>query len=182
MTAIEQSSTEIAQIVSIIDGIAFQTNLLALNAGVEAARAGEAGKGFAVVATEVRALAQRSADAAQEIKDLISASSAQVGTGVQLVGETGTVLRTIVERVSEIGSAISSIAAESANQVEELGTVGASFSRIDQVTQQNAAMVEESNAAAHSLLREAETLQDLVARFRLSGDRPAHAPKLSRAA
>ncbi|MBX9665420.1 methyl-accepting chemotaxis protein [Novosphingobium sp.] len=182
MTAIEQSSSEIAQIVSIIDGIAFQTNLLALNAGVEAARAGEAGKGFAVVATEVRALAQRSADAAQEIKDLISASSAQVGTGVQLVGETGTVLRTIVERVSEIGSAISSIAAESAEQVEALGTVGASFSRIDQVTQQNAAMVEESNAAAHSLLREAETLQDLVARFRLSGDRPAHVAKLSRAA
>ena len=182
MSAIEGASSEIEQIIEVIDGIAFQTNLLALNAGVEAARAGDAGKGFAVVATEVRALAQRSADAAQEIKDLISASSAQVGTGVQLVGETGTVLRTIVERVSEIGSAISSIAAESAEQVEALGTVGASFSRIDQVTQQNAAMVEESNAAAHSLLREAETLQDLVARFRLSGDRPAHVAKLSRAA
>lgn len=182
MTAIEQSSSEIAQIVSIIDGIAFQTNLLALNAGVEAARAGEAGKGFAVVATEVRALAQRSADAAQEIKDLIGASSAQVGAGVELVGETGTVLRTIVERVSQIGSAISSIAAESAGQVEALGNVSASFNRIDQVTQQNAAMVEESNAAAHGLLREAETLQELVARFRLSGDRQAPAPALRHAA
>jgi methyl-accepting chemotaxis protein len=175
MTAIEQSSSEIAQIISIIDGIAFQTNLLALNAGVEAARAGEAGKGFAVVATEVRALAQRSADAAQDIKILIEASSAQVGTGVELVGETGAVLRAIVERITGIGGAISGIAGESARQVEALGTVNASFSRIDQVTQQNAAMVEESNAAAHSLLREAETLQDLVARFRLSsaGEVPA---------
>ena len=182
MTAIEKSASEIAQIVTIIDGIAFQTNLLALNAGVEAARAGEAGKGFAVVATEVRALAQRSADAAQEIKTLIGASSAQVGTGVELVGETGTVLSTIVERITGIGSAISSIASESAEQVEALGTVGASFSRIDQVTQQNAAMVEESNAAAHSLLREAETMQDLVAHFRLSDDTTARPPAFSRAA
>lgn len=182
MTAIEQSSSAIAQIVSIIDGIAFQTNLLALNAGVEAARAGEAGKGFAVVATEVRALAQRSADAAQEIKDLIGASSAHVSTGVELVGETGSVLRTIVERVTGIGAAISSIASESADQVEALGAVGASFNRIDQVTQQNAAMVEESNAAAHSLLREAETLQDLVARFRLSAEALAPAPAYRHAA
>ena len=182
MTAIEQSSSEIAQIVSIIDGIAFQTNLLALNAGVEAARAGDAGKGFAVVANEVRALAQRSADAAQDIKTLIGASSAQVGAGVELVGKTGTVLRTIVERITGIGSAISSIAAESADQVEALGTVSASFNRIDQVTQQNAAMVEESNAAAHSLLREAETLQDLVARFRLSSEMLAGVPMLRRAA
>ncbi|GEN98474.1 methyl-accepting chemotaxis protein [Novosphingobium sediminis] len=182
MTGIEQSSSEIAQIVSIIDGIAFQTNLLALNAGVEAARAGEAGKGFAVVATEVRALAQRSADAAQDIKNLIGSSSAQVGAGVELVGETGAVLRTIVERITGIGSAISTIASESADQVEALGAVGASFSRIDQVTQQNAAMVEESNAAAHSLLREAETLQDLVARFRLSGDGAPATPVFSRAA
>ncbi|MEI6644303.1 MAG: methyl-accepting chemotaxis protein [Novosphingobium sp.] len=182
MTAIEQSSSEIAQIISIIDGIAFQTNLLALNAGVEAARAGDAGKGFAVVANEVRALAQRSADAAQEIKTLIGASSAQVGTGVELVGETGAVLRTIVERVTGIGSAISGIAAEAADQVEALGTVNASFSRIDQVTQQNAAMVEQSNAAAHNLLREAETLQELVARFRLSSAGPVGAAVLSRAA
>ena len=130
----------------------------------------------------MRALAQRSADAAQEIKTLIGASSAQVGTGVELVGETGTVLSTIVERITGIGSAISSIASESAEQVEALGTVGASFSRIDQVTQQNAAMVEESNAAAHSLLREAETMQDLVAHFRLSDDTTARPPAFSRAA
>jgi methyl-accepting chemotaxis protein len=182
MNAIAQSSSEIAQIITIIDGIAFQTNLLALNAGVEAARAGEAGKGFAVVATEVRALAQRSADAAQDIKNLIGASSAQVGTGVELVGETGSVLRAIVDRVTEIGGAINAIASESSVQVEALGTVNASFSRIDQVTQQNAAMVEESNAAAHSLLREAETLQDLVARFRLSSTEMQPAPAFSRAA
>lgn len=175
MSAIEKSSQEIGRIVDLIDAIAFQTNLLALNAGVEAARAGDAGKGFAVVANEVRALAQRSADAAQDIKNLIEASSAQVGTGVELVGETGAVLRAIVERITGIGGAISGIASESAQQVEALGSVNASFSRIDQVTQQNAAMVEESNAAAHSLLREAETLQDLVARFRLtsSGEVPA---------
>lgn len=175
MADITDSSRKISEIIGTIDGIAFQTNLLALNAGVEAARAGEAGKGFAVVATEVRALAQRSADAAQDIKNLIEASSAQVGTGVELVGETGAVLRAIVERITGIGGAISGIASESAQQVEALGSVNASFSRIDQVTQQNAAMVEESNAAAHSLLREAETLQDLVARFRLSsaGDAPA---------
>ncbi|MFM9935338.1 MAG: methyl-accepting chemotaxis protein [Novosphingobium sp.] len=172
MNAIESSASEIAQIVTIIDGIAFQTNLLALNAGVEAARAGDAGKGFAVVANEVRALAQRSADAAQDIKKLITDSSAQVGTGVTLVGETGTVLRTIVEQITGIGSAINSIAGEAATQAEALGDVNARFNSIDKVTQQNAAMVEESNAAAHGLLREAETLQDLVARFHLSQAQP----------
>jgi len=168
MNAIETSSSEIAQIVTIIDGIAFQTNLLALNAGVEAARAGDAGKGFAVVANEVRALAQRSADAAQDIKALITASSTQVGTGVALVGETGIVLRTIVDQITGIGSAIQEISGQAAHQAEALGGVNARFSSIDKVTQQNAAMVEESNAAAHHLLREAETLQELVARFRLS--------------
>jgi methyl-accepting chemotaxis protein len=168
MNAIESSSSEIGQIVSIIDGIAFQTNLLALNAGVEAARAGEAGRGFAVVANEVRALAQRSADAAQDIKKLITASSTQVSTGVALVGETGTVLRTIVDQITGIGSAIHAIAGEAAQQAEALGTVNVRFHGIDKVTQQNAAMVEESNAAAHGLLREAETMQGLVGRFRLS--------------
>lgn len=168
MNAIESSASEIAQIVTIIDGIAFQTNLLALNAGVEAARAGEAGRGFAVVANEVRALAQRSAAAAQDIKALITASSAQVGTGVALVGETGTVLRTIVDQITGIGSAIHEIAGQAGHQAEALGAVNARFGSIDMVTQQNAAMVEESNAAAHNLLREAEMMQSLVARFRLS--------------
>lgn len=176
MTAIEQSSKEISQIVTIIDGIAFQTNLLALNAGVEAARAGEAGKGFAVVATEVRALAQRSADAAHDIKSLITASSAQVVTGVELVGETGIVLAQIVDQITGISGAIGAIAKEAAQQADDLGTVNASFSRIDKFTQQNAAMVEQSNAAAHSLLREAETLRELVARFRLSAHQAAGTP------
>ncbi|WP_298194795.1 methyl-accepting chemotaxis protein [Novosphingobium sp.] len=182
MTAIEQSSNEISQIVTIIDGIAFQTNLLALNAGVEAARAGEAGKGFAVVATEVRALAQRSADAAHEIKTLINASSAQVVTGVELVGETGTALRRIVDQITDISGAIGEITEEAAQQADDLSSVNASFSRIDKFTQQNAAMVEESNAAAHSLMREAETLRDLVARFRISSIGQAAPSMLSRAA
>lgn len=185
MHAIEQSATEIAQIVTIIDGIAFQTNLLALNAGVEAARAGDAGRGFAVVANEVRALAQRSADAAQEIKALITASSAHVGTGVALVGETGLVLRTIVDQITGIGSAIHAIAGDAAQQADGLSTVNARFNSIDKVTQQNAAMVEESNAAAHHLLREAESMQELVARFRLSqpaplGHQQSHQPASQR--
>ncbi|NML93459.1 methyl-accepting chemotaxis protein [Novosphingobium olei] len=166
MNAIEQSAGEISQIITLIDGIAFQTNLLALNAGVEAARAGDAGKGFAVVANEVRALAQRTADAAQTIKSLISVSSEQVSQGVALVGETGTVLRTIVEQITGIGSAIGDIASAAEAQARDLHSVGRSFGDLDRVTQQNAAMVEESNAAAHSLAREAESLKALVARFR----------------
>jgi methyl-accepting chemotaxis protein len=171
MNAIETSSTEIAQIITIIDGIAFQTNLLALNAGVEAARAGEAGRGFAVVANEVRALAQRSADAAREIKTLITTSSEQVGSGVALVGETGSMLRAMVEQITGIGSAIKAIAEDAVAQANALGTVSDSFAQIDKVTQQNAAMVEESNAAAHNLQREAETMHRLVARFQLTEDR-----------
>ncbi|MCW1383353.1 methyl-accepting chemotaxis protein [Novosphingobium sp. KCTC 2891] len=166
MNAIERSASEIGQIISLIDGIAFQTNLLALNAGVEAARAGDAGRGFAVVATEVRALAQRSADAAQTIKQLITASSQQVGQGVALVGETGTVLRAIVEQVTGISSAIGEIADAAETQARDLHDVSRSFSQIDKVTQQNAAMVEESNAAAHNLSREADGLTRLVSRFR----------------
>ncbi|MCH7627693.1 MAG: methyl-accepting chemotaxis protein [Proteobacteria bacterium] len=174
MNAIEQSATEISQITSLIDGIAFQTNLLALNAGVEAARAGDAGKGFAVVATEVRALAQRSAEAAQTIKSLITASSEQVGQGVSLVGETGTVLRTIVEQVTRINSAIGEIANDAQVQARDLNDVSLSFGKIDRVTQQNAAMVEESNAAAHNLSREADVLTRLVSRF-MTVDSPAAA-------
>ena len=169
MQAIEQSSSEIAQIITIIDGIAFQTNLLALNAGVEAARAGDAGKGFAVVANEVRALAQRSADAAHDIKALITSSSEQVGRGVTLVSETGDKLRDIVQQVNTIGGALSAISSDANQQAGELRTVSESFTRIEQVTQQNAAMVEESTAAAHSLQREANSMKSLVQRFTTTG-------------
>lgn len=166
MTAIEQSSTQIGNIIGVIDEIAFQTNLLALNAGVEAARAGDAGRGFAVVASEVRALAQRSADAAKEIKTLISASTAQVGSGVRLVGETGEALQRIVDRVAEIDSLVSEIAASAQEQATGLAQVNTAVNQMDQVTQQNAAMVEQSTAASHSLAQEAEALQASVSRFR----------------
>lgn len=167
MTAIEQSSQQISQIIGVIDEIAFQTNLLALNAGVEAARAGDAGRGFAVVASEVRALAQRSAEAAKEIKTLISASTAQVGSGVQLVGQTGEALNRIVERVAEIDGLVSEIAASAQEQATGLQQVNTAVNQMDQVTQQNAAMVEESTAASHSLAQEAESLAGSVARFRI---------------
>lgn len=180
MNAIEQSAGEIGQIITLIDGIAFQTNLLALNAGVEAARAGDAGKGFAVVANEVRALAQRTADAAQTIKNLITVSSDQVSQGVALVGETGAVLKTIVDQITGIGTAIGDIASAAQAQARDLDSVGRSFGDLDRVTQQNAAMVEESNAAAHNLAREAEGLRALVARFRT--DTGHAAPALRRAA
>jgi methyl-accepting chemotaxis protein len=169
MNEIERSSKEIGQIISLIDGIAFQTNLLALNAGVEAARAGDAGKGFAVVANEVRALAQRSADAASSIRHLIQTSSEQVAQGVSLVGKTGTVLDDIVTRVSQVSGSVSEIADSAVRQSAELSRVSSSFAHLDTMTQQNAAMVEESNAAAHELARAAEELRRLVSRFRTSG-------------
>ncbi|RZJ27245.1 MAG: globin-coupled sensor protein, partial [Brevundimonas sp.] len=144
MDAIEKSSQEISQIIGVIDEIAFQTNLLALNAGVEAARAGDAGRGFAVVASEVRALAQRSADAAKEIKTLISASSTQVASGVSLVGQTGEALQRIVGRVAEIDSLVAEIAASAQEQAVGLREVNTAINQMDQVTQQNAAMVEQT--------------------------------------
>ena len=167
MTEIEKSAGQISQIIGVIDEIAFQTNLLALNAGVEAARAGEAGKGFAVVASEVRALAQRSADAAKEIKALISASSAQVGSGVDLVGKTGEALERIVAQVTQISAVVGEIAASAKEQATGLGQVNTAVNQMDQVTQQNAAMVEESTAASHSLATEAEELSRLIGRFEL---------------
>ncbi len=173
MTAIEQSSSQINQIIGVIDEIAFQTNLLALNAGVEAARAGEAGRGFAVVASEVRALAQRSAEAAKEIKALISASTGQVDQGVKLVGQTGEALNRIVERVAEIDSLVSEIAASAQEQAVGLAQVNTAVNQMDQVTQQNAAMVEQSTAASHSLAQEAEALQASVTRFRIGDTVPA---------
>ena len=165
MARIEQSAQEIAQIITVIDSIAFQTNLLALNAGVEAARAGDAGKGFAVVANEVRALAQRSADAAKDIKGLITASSTQVSEGVSLVGDSGKLLQMILSRVSSISEHIAGIASSTETQAANLVTVNASVNEMDRVTQQNAAMVEEASAAAASLANEAGELNRTVARF-----------------
>ena len=167
MQGIDESSRQIGQIIGVIDEIAFQTNLLALNAGVEAARAGDAGRGFAVVASEVRALAQRSADAAKEIKTLISASAEQVGAGVKLVGETGEALGRIVTQVGEITSAVAEMAASAHEQATALHEVNNAINQMDQVTQQNAAMVEESNAASHNLAQETAELVRLIERFQI---------------
>ena len=167
MASIENSSKEITQIIDVIDGIAFQTNLLALNAGVEAARAGDAGKGFAVVANEVRALAQRSAEAARDIKNLISTSTSQVGEGVTLVGETGTLLEAIVGRVAEVNHQVQQIADGASTQANNLEQVNAAVGEMDKMTQQNAAMVEQSTAASRNLADQARYLGSLVAQFRV---------------
>ncbi|MBX4909846.1 MULTISPECIES: methyl-accepting chemotaxis protein [Rhizobium] len=171
MTEIQNSSSKIGNIISVIDEIAFQTNLLALNAGVEAARAGEAGKGFAVVAQEVRELAQRSANAAREIKELISTSSAQVKTGVELVGESGVSLEQIVEQVSSMNETVAEIAVAAREQATSLREVSAAGDQMDKVTQQNAAMVEQTTAAAQSLTQETESLAELLRRFKTGSGR-----------
>jgi methyl-accepting chemotaxis protein len=168
MSAIEGSSRQIGSIIGVIDEIAFQTNLLALNAGVEAARAGDAGRGFAVVATEVRALAQRSAEAAKEIKSLISTSGAQVETGVRLVGETGSALTRIATQVAELNGLINNIATSATNQAAGLSEINSAVEQMDQLTQQNAAMVEQATAASHALSDEATSLEHLLSRFSLS--------------
>ncbi len=166
MGEIAASSERISRITGVIDEIAFQTNLLALNAGVEAARAGEAGRGFAVVASEVRALAQRSSDAAREIAGLISASSGQVRRGVDLVGEAGRALAGIERSVQEIFLRVSEIAVSAREQSAGLGEINAAVNQLDQVTQQNAAMFQQTSAAGLSLSREAEALSRTTGRFR----------------
>ncbi|ASJ58123.1 HAMP domain-containing protein [Sinorhizobium meliloti] len=167
MGRIEQASSEIGQITNVIDEIAFQTNLLALNAGVEAARAGDAGKGFAVVAQEVRELAQRAASAAKDIKSLISKSGGEVATGVKLVQATGAALGQIEMRVLKINDHIHSIATAAREQSTGLGEVSTAVNQMDQVTQRNAAMVEEANAATHKLSAEADNLANLIAYFKV---------------
>ncbi len=170
MGEIESSSLQISKITSVIDDIAFQTNLLALNAGVEAARAGEAGRGFAVVASEVRALAQRSSEAAREINGLITQSSDQVKRGVDLVDRAGNALRGILDSVTEISQHVSEIAVSAREQSAGLGEINAAVNQLDQVTQQYAAMFEETTAASHALTREAETLTTSMARFETARD------------
>ncbi len=171
MEGIEKSSGEINSIISVIDEIAFQTNLLALNAGVEAARAGEAGKGFAVVAQEVRELAQRSATAAKEIKTLINASGEQVKNGVQLVAKTGNVLQTIAADVQQISGHVTAIVSAAHEQSAAIREIKLAVGSIDQGTQRNAAMVEETAAAAHELEGQAAALNSLAQRFALEDSR-----------
>lgn len=167
MHEIEKSSQEIGRIVGLIDGIAFQTNLLALNAGVEAARAGEAGKGFAVVATEVRALAQRCAEAARDIKVLVDSSTTTVAKGVTTVERTRAVLAELGDLINEINSFITEVASHTSEQARSLVGVNADVAEMDQMTQQNAAMVEESAAAARSLSEQANALSAGVGAFRI---------------
>jgi methyl-accepting chemotaxis protein len=167
MHEIERTSGEIGDIIGVIDGIAFQTNLLALNAGVEAARAGDAGRGFAVVAQEVRALAQRSADAARDVKQRIGAAAGQVDAGVALVDQTETALRRIVEQIDGIDQRIAQIARATRQEAEGISQLNVAVAEMSGATQQHAAMIEQTNAAAHDLAERAAQLERDVARFRL---------------
>ena len=174
MGGIEGSSQQISKIIGVIDEIAFQTNLLALNAGVEAARAGDAGRGFAVVAQEVRALAQRSAQAAKEIKGLIASSAADVCVGVDLVRQTGVSLRKNIDQVGGVDQLVGDIAISAREQATSLNEVNIAVNQMDQMTQQNAAMVEQATAAIRSLKDETDELGRLIAKFEI-GDAPAQA-------
>ncbi|QRM56576.1 methyl-accepting chemotaxis protein [Sinorhizobium sp. BG8] len=182
MGRIESSSSKIGEIIGVIDDIAFQTNLLALNAGVEAARAGEAGKGFAVVAQEVRELAQRSANAAKEIKTLITASSTEVAAGVELVEATGTSLSDIERRVNEINERIVAIATAAQEQAVGLREINTAVNQMDQMTQQNAAMVEQTSAASQTLAGESGQLAARIAHFKMEGSHQQHGYTARRAA
>jgi methyl-accepting chemotaxis protein len=173
MSDISQSSRRIGDIIGTIDGIAFQTNILALNAAVEAARAGEQGRGFAVVAGEVRTLAQRSAEAAKEIKALIGASVERVEAGSALVNDAGRTMQDIVGQVKRVSDLIAEISAASVEQTQGIGQIGDAVTQLDQVTQQNAALVEESAAAAESLRLQAAQLNEAVAIFQVPGQAAA---------
>ncbi|MFC0349978.1 methyl-accepting chemotaxis protein [Undibacterium danionis] len=170
MGSIKESSRKIVDIIGVIDGIAFQTNILALNAAVEAARAGEQGRGFAVVASEVRSLAQRSAAAAKEIKGLIGDSVEKVDAGGRLVVETGESMEQIVTAVKQVADIMSEIAAASAEQSSGIEQVNIAITQMDEVTQQNAALVEEAAAASSSMQDQAANLANTVAVFKLSGN------------
>jgi len=174
MNRIEDATDEIGKIINVIDEIAFQTNLLALNAGVEAARAGDAGKGFAVVAQEVRALAGRAADAARDIKTLVSRSNDEVRSGVELVTATGQALHRIGEDVLRINEHVKAIVTSAREQSVGLSEINSAVSQMDQVTQQNAAMVEQTNAASHTLASDAENLSRLVGQFKVNLGEAAH--------
>ena len=169
MQDIHQSSQKIADIIGVIDGIAFQTNILALNAAVEAARAGEQGRGFAVVAGEVRALAGRSAEAAKEIKQLITTSVERSEAGAALVDQAGTTMQEVVAGVRRVTDLMSEISAASNEQSQGVSQIGAAVTQMDQATQQNAALVEEMAAAASSLNQQADALVQTVAVFQLAG-------------
>ncbi|WP_195821581.1 methyl-accepting chemotaxis protein [Roseobacter sp. MH60115] len=176
MAEIEDSSGQIAKIVGVIEDIAFQTNLLALNAGVEAARAGDKGRGFSVVASEVRELAQRSSEAAREIGGLIEASGQQVSNGVELVNKAGTALQSINGSVEEIAEYVAVIATAAAEQSMSISESNEAMQQLEDVTQQNAAMFEETNAVTQSLAEQAEHLKQAMARFTIGGERPAPKP------
>jgi len=182
MHGISGSSAKVAEIISVIEGIAFQTNILALNAAVEAARAGEQGRGFAVVASEVRALAQRSAAAAKEIKVLIDESVSRVDAGSKLVEEAGITIGEIVQSVKQVTDIMNEISAASDEQSTGIEQVNQAVTQMDQVTQQNAALVEEASAAAHSMAEQAQALREAVAVFKVDGTGGNPGPALGMAA
>ena len=177
MKKIDNSAKQIANIIGVIDGIAFQTNVLALNASVEAARAGDMGRGFSVVAAEVRTLATRAADAAKEIKKLIETSSQQVSLGSKLVGQAGDTMIEVVTSVKGVTALMGEISDAITDQSSAVSDIGSSVVQIDDVTQQNAALVEQMAAAASSLTSQAEALVEVVSQFRLNDVRPEISPE-----